>query len=233
MSAYACGAPLVNGAEAHAANAQNPATTLGGITINVKDFQGVERLAPILHASPRVDYIVPSGTSEGIATVTLTRPDGTVSTGTLNVQTVTPRLFNGFASAPAGIVLRIREGVSSVEQVIARTPPFLVLIDLGPESDQVFLVLFGTGLRHRRSPEELRVVFLKNSNFPLFVGIQGVPEYAGAQFAGVDQVNVRLPRSLAGSGFLKVLLVTADQMSKWPLTGPTGPESEGWLLSFK
>jgi uncharacterized protein (TIGR03437 family) len=221
--------------EIYAPDTRNGATALGGIAIKLKDSQGVERTAPIVYASPRVDYVVPSGTAEGPATVTLSNAEGIVSTGTLYVQLMTPRLFKGFASAPASMVVRVREGVSSVEQVIEATPPFWVPIDLGPETDQVYLALFGTGMRHRRSADELRVVFLKNSNSPNFFAVRVVPEYAGAQpeFAGVDQINVRLPRSLAGSGFLKVLVGTVEQISKWPATGPTGPDSEGWSLVFK
>jgi uncharacterized protein (TIGR03437 family) len=235
LSAYPCGAPFVSGAEVYVGDARNPAAALAGITVRVKDSRGAERPAPILYASSRVDYIVPSGTAEGFATVTLTRPDGAVSTGSLYIRPVMPRLFRGFASAPAAIVVRARGGVTSVEQVIETTPPYWVPIDLGPETDEVFLVLFGTGLRHRRSLEDLKVVFSKHGNSPLFSQVQGVLEYAGAQgeFAGVDQLNVRLPRSLAGSGFQMLLLVTAEQMSKWPPTGPTGPESEGWTLFFK
>ena len=235
LSAYPCGAPFSDNVEFFAEDPRNGATTLGGLTMTVKDSRGVQRPAPLLYASNRVDYIVPSGTSEGLATVSLSRSDGRTSTGILYIQALTPRLLRGFASAPAAIVTRVREGVSRVEQVIETTPPFWVPIDLGPATDEVFLVLFGTGVRHRRSLEDLKVVFLNNSNSPNFRLVQGVIEHAGAQgeFAGVDQVNVRLPRTLAGSGFNKVLLVTAEQMSKWPIEGPTGPENEGRLLFFK
>ena len=41
---------------------KNPQTTLGGITVVVRDSEGVERLAPLLAAySNQVDYIVPAG----------------------------------------------------------------------------------------------------------------------------------------------------------------------------
>jgi len=237
LTAFSCGAPFVHGTGAYAGDARNPATTLGGITVKVKDSLGVERLAPVLYALPRpdsrpdrVDYIVPSGTSEGRATVTLTRPDGTVSTGNLEIQTIAPRIFDGFAAAPAALVVRVRAGVSSVEQVIERTSPFWVPIDLGPETDQVFLVLFGTGWRNRRSPEDVSVWIggqRAGSGGPndFRIRLTGI-EYAGAQaeFAGVDQLNVRLPRILAGRGFQGVRLAL----------GPADPDNTGWkTLLFK
>ncbi|HMX27871.1 MAG TPA: hypothetical protein PKC13_19940, partial [Blastocatellia bacterium] len=67
------------------------------------------------------------------------------------------------------------------------------------ESDQVFLILYGTGLRFRNS---LSGVSAKIG------GTDITPLYAGAQsdFAGLDQVNLRLPRSLAGRGDVEIIL---------------------------
>jgi uncharacterized protein (TIGR03437 family) len=232
ITAYSCGAPLVNGPEIYTGDARTPPTTLGGITISVKDSLGVERLAPLLHAFPkrdslpdRVDYIVPSGTAEGRATVTLTRPDGAFSMGNLDIQAVAPRLFDGFAGAPAALVVRVRAGTSTVEQVIDRTPPFWIPIDLGPETDKVFLVLFGTGWRNQRLPTDVSVWFGSGPNDLRMIRLTEEVEYAGAQgeFAGVDQLNVRLPRNLAGRGFQGLRLALAP-----------GPNNTGWkTLLFK
>jgi uncharacterized protein (TIGR03437 family) len=71
--------------------------------------------------------------------------------------------------------------------------PGSAAIDMGPDTDQVYLVLFGTGIRYRSS--------LSNVTVDIGGAFASV-EYAGAQgtFSGVDQVNVRLQRSLARSG---------------------------------
>jgi uncharacterized protein (TIGR03437 family) len=55
----------------------------------------------------------------------------------------------------------------------------------------LFLILFGTGLRGRSS--------LSNVSATIG-GVKAPVEYTGAQgeFAGLDQVNLALPRSLAG-----------------------------------
>jgi len=75
-------------------------------------------------------------------------------------------------------------------------------IDLGPESDQVYLALFGTGWRFRSAESAVKVT----------IGVVEVPLlYAGLQptLTGVDQINVRLPRSLVGKGEVD-LIVTVD-----------------------
>lgn len=73
-----------------------------------------------------------------------------------------------------------------------------VPIDLGPATDQVFLVLYGTGIR--------------GYDYPIVGKIGAVScevPYAGwhADFVGLDQVNVRIPRELAGKGEADVELI--------------------------
>lgn len=71
-------------------------------------------------------------------------------------------------------------------------------IDLGPETDQVFLILFGTGIRGGTTISTAANVG----------GFNAPVEYAGAQgsFTGLDQINLRLPRTLAGRGEVDVLI---------------------------
>jgi uncharacterized protein (TIGR03437 family) len=66
------------------------------------------------------------------------------------------------------------------------------------------LVPFGTGIRYRSS--------LSNVTVDIGGAFASV-EYVGAQgtFSGVDQVNVRLPRSLARRGDLDLRLTGDDQ----------------------
>ena len=68
-----------------------------------------------------------------------------------------------------------------------------VPVDLGPESEQVFLWLFGTGIRNHAGLSEVRVTIGAAAAEVLYAGPQG-------EFAGLDQVNARLPRTLAGRG---------------------------------
>ena len=72
-------------------------------------------------------------------------------------------------------------------------------IDLGPETDEVYLVLFGTGLRGRSG---LAAVAANMG------GVEAPVTFAGAlsEFDGLDQVNVRLARSLIGRGQVDLAL---------------------------
>jgi uncharacterized protein (TIGR03437 family) len=177
-------------------------TSLAGATVKIKDSSGTERLAPLFFVSPaQINYQNPPGTIAGEATVTITSGDGAVSIGTVQVAPVAPGLFAANADGQgvaAAITLRIRADNSQVFEPVSRFDSeqnkiVPVPIDLGPASEQVFLVLYGTGIRYRSS---LSTVTVNLGGFDAQVG------YAGTQddFIGLDQINVRIPRELAGRG---------------------------------
>ncbi len=183
-------------------------TTLAGTTVKVRDSNGVERLAPLFFVSPtQINYLLPPGTVTGAATVTVTSGNGTLSVGTVQVAPVAPGLFTANASgqgAPAGVLFRLKaNGTQSTEQVAqfdAATGRFTpVPLDLGLATDQVFLVLFGTGLRFRSN---LSAVAAKIG------GTDAPVSFAGAVpgFIGLDQANLSIPRSLTGRGEVDVKL---------------------------
>ena len=73
------------------------------------------------------------------------------------------------------------------------------IIDIGPEGDQLFLLLYGTGIRNRSALNQV-TASIGGVNAPVsFAGNQG-------QFPGVDQINVQIPRNLAGRGVVDVVL---------------------------
>ncbi|MGH9841738.1 MAG: hypothetical protein ACREEM_23540 [Blastocatellia bacterium] len=125
-----------------------------------------------------------------------------------------PGLFTADASGKgvaAATALRIRaDGTQSFEPIArfdaAQNKFVAVPIDLGPENEQVFLILFGTGIRARSA---LSAVTAKLG------GVDCQAPFAGAQgdFAGLDQINVRLPRSLAGRGEVDVALTVDSQVA--------------------
>ena len=79
-------------------------------------------------------------------------------------------------------------------------------IELGPESDQVFLELYGTGLRQHPGLDKVRA---------WIGGTEVEVLYAGSQqtYAGLDQINVRIPRSLQGRGEIDLVVITAGKTS--------------------
>jgi uncharacterized protein (TIGR03437 family) len=173
-------------------------TALAGTSVKVKDSAGVERLAPLFFVAPtQVNYLMPKGTVTGLATVTITSGDGASSSGTVNLTNVAPSIFSANADGQGvatATVLRVKADGSQIYEPVSRyddvQKKFVAApIDLGPENDQVILILFGTGLRNRSSLGAASVII---------GGLPAPVRYVGPQgaFAGVDQINLRLPRSL-------------------------------------
>jgi uncharacterized protein (TIGR03437 family) len=190
-------------------------TSLVGTTVRVKDSAGNERLAPLFYVSPgQINYQIPPGTTPGTAIVTITSGNGTVSTGTMQITSVAPGLFAANANGQgvaAAVALRVKADGTQIQEQVARfdqaqgkfvTTP----IDLGAQSDQVYLVLFGTGIRFHSGLQGV------STNIG---GVNVEASYAGAQgsFVGLDQVNLLLPRSLIGRGEVSVFFAADGKLS--------------------
>ncbi|HZS09589.1 MAG TPA: SBBP repeat-containing protein [Blastocatellia bacterium] len=192
------------------ASTQPLPTQLGGTFASVKDSAGAERPVRLFFVSPnQVNLLVPPGVASGTATLTITQGfgSGRVSTGTFQVASVSPGLFAADASGQglaAALALRIKADGTQLYEPVAQYDAGqkkfnAVPIDLGAASDQVFLVLFGTGVRNRSA---LSAVTAKIG------GADAEVLYAGEQggFSGLDQINLRIPRSLTGRGEVDVAL---------------------------
>ena len=172
-------------------------TTLDGVTVTFTDSAGASRAALLFYVSPtQINCEIPDGAPPGAATVTIANGNGASQTGAVQIGSVSPGLFElNSAGLAAAWVLPVISGVAQNPQAVFPPP-----IDLGPANEQVYLELYGTGIRHAKA-------------VTVTVGGVGVPVlYAGAApgFAGEDQVNIGpLPRSLAGQGSVNILL-TAD-----------------------
>jgi uncharacterized protein (TIGR03437 family) len=185
-----------------------PPTELAGTTVRVRDSLGAECLAPIFFVAPtQVNYLMPAGTANGMATVTIISGNSKFSTGAVKIATVAPGLFTANANGQgvaAAVVFRRRAGgsesfepVARFDQTQGRFVP--VPIDLGPATDQVFLILYGVGFRFRSSLSATAVTIGGVNSEVLFAG-------AAPGFVGLDQSNVRLSRSLIGRGEVDVVL---------------------------
>ncbi|MFN6204661.1 MAG: hypothetical protein ACK496_19605, partial [Acidobacteriota bacterium] len=193
-------------------------TNVGGTSVTVRDSRGATRQAQLFYVSPQqVNYLVPPGTATGNATVTTNVDGATVATGSVTVTGVAPSVFSANSSGrdvAAALAIRVRNQVQTIEEVAlfnAAEQRFVPRpIDLGPEGDRVFLALFGTGIRGRSA---LSAVTIRIGTLEIR------PEFAGAQqdFAGLDQVNFEIPRSLRGQGDLTITLVVDGQTSN-PVT---------------
>jgi uncharacterized protein (TIGR03437 family) len=153
--------------------------------------------------------------------VTITSPGGAVSGGNLDILPVAPRVFTVAPNAiPAAVIVRVRDGVQTVEPVFQANAAGgyeAVPIDLGPATDQLYLLVFGTGWRNRRSEPvdpnsySAHVIFQEALGADTIAAVKA--DYAGPQGerAGVDRMNVELPRSLAGHRQIFAFLSVDDQ----------------------
>lgn len=192
-------------------------TTLGGAKVTIKDASGAERLAPLFYVSPtQVNYQMPPGTQPGLVTVTITAGDGTISTATEHARTVAPSLFTANASGSgvaAAYAVRVRNGVQTnlpVARFDSTRNQFVPEpLDLGAPGDQVFLILYGTGLRKRSDVANVRALVGQNYVVADFAG-----EAPG--YVGLEQINLLLPRALIGRGEIEVSL-TVDGFTVNPV----------------
>jgi uncharacterized protein (TIGR03437 family) len=191
-----------------AATTNPPLTTLGGATVTVTDSSGNTQPSELLYVSPvQVNYIVPDGLAAGAATVAFNSGGGT-QTQTIQLGPVAPGMFTfNAAGLVAGSVLRVSgDGTQTAEnfyQLDGSGAVVPVAIDLGPATDQVFLILYGTGFRAAGTAGTSMTIGGQNAQVS-FAGPQGA-------FAGLDQVNVLVPRSLAGSGSVSIVLTASRQ----------------------
>jgi uncharacterized protein (TIGR03437 family) len=200
---------------AQSATATPLPTTLANTQVRLKDGAGVERLAPLFFVSPaQINFLVPAGAATGAGIFTVVKSDATAPSGQMQIAAVAPALFSANANGQgvaAGVALRVKQNGARSFEPIAQFDPaqnrsVSLPIDLGPATDEVFLALFGTGLRFRSSlsPAELKIG-----------GIDAPVTYAGAQgdLAGLDQVNALLPRNLAGRGEVEAVLTVDGKMA--------------------
>ena len=188
-------------------------TTLAGTTVKVRDSASVERLAPLFFVSPnQINYQIPPGTANGAATITITSSDGAIASGATMISSVAPALFTADASGQgvaAATILRVKaDGSQSFEAMskfdAVQNKIVAVPIDLGPASDQAFLILFGTGLRFRSALTSVSATIGGDNARVDFAGPQG-------SFVGLDQLNILLPRTLVGRGDADVVLMVDGQ----------------------
>ncbi len=190
-------------------------TDLAGTKVMVRDSAGVERLAPQFFVSPgQANYQMPPGTANGTATVTVTSGDNKLSIGVAQVTSVAPGVFAANANGQgvmAATILRVKPDGTQVFEPVAQfnsaTGRFVSLpIDLGPETDQVFLVMFGTGIRLRSALSAVNVKIGGTDMEVLYAGV-------APGFIGLDQANIRLTRNLIGRGEVDLVMTAEGKMA--------------------
>lgn len=190
-------------------------TKLGGTIIKVRDSLGTERLAPLFYVSPlQINYLIPDGTAPGFATVIVINSNGVASSGAVEITSISPGIFSANSNGQgAAVAIALHVGSDNsrrYEEVVdwdAKQNLYITRpLDLGPEGESLYLELYGTGIRDWKTG--------------VSATIGGEPAevlYAGITpgFVGLDQVNVKVPRSLAGRGEVDIkLLVDGKESNK-------------------
>jgi uncharacterized protein (TIGR03437 family) len=170
-----------------------------GTSVMVTDSTGAGGAARLLYAGPtQINLVLFSPVADGPGIVTVTTQAGAVFRSRINIGRSAPGIFSMNASgqgpAAAQIVRVHTDGTVTVELV---TGP----ISVG--SEPLYLVLYGTGIRHA-------------SSVTCTINSQSLPvSFAGAQpqFPGLDQVDVPLPAGLRGAGQVNVSLNADGKVS--------------------
>jgi uncharacterized protein (TIGR03437 family) len=179
-------------------------TSLAGTSVTFTDSAGLALPAPLYFVSPgQVNAVVPAGLKAGPATFQVSG-----ATGSVTLSPVAPALFtanNDGRGAAAALVVRTGSPFDYAYQCGAAPGSCVPKpIDLGSATGEVYLELFGTGIRGRNALTDVLVSV---------GGVSVTPQYAGAQpqYPGMDQVNIPLPAALAGRGSLTIDLSVAGR----------------------
>jgi hypothetical protein len=169
-----------------------------------------------------------------MAGVTITVPGGGTTTTVVNIAGTAPGIFTAnmtgegpyagqvvYAHADASHTVADSTVLSPSSNTFAPNP-----IHLGVPGDQVYLVLYGTGIRHADS---LTATINGVSVPTIYLGGQG-------SYPGLDQINLGpLPASLAGLGVVNLIITPDDQTqtaarvlgAPAETAGPKHPRVEG------
>jgi len=198
-------------------------TTLANRRVKIRDSANQEYNAPLFFVSPnQINYLLPAGIATDLATATVVDEAGsTVASATVQIVRTAPALFSANASGrgpAAAVLLRVKPDGTQIYEPVSRcdsagscTP---IPIDL-MSSDQAFLLLFGTGIRGRQNLSTVAAQLGEFSQSGRSLEVL----YAGPQsdFAGLDQVTLRLPAGLSGIGEVPVAL-RVDALIANPVT---------------
>lgn len=177
-------------------------TRLGNVSVKIQDSRGNSLDAPLFYVSPtQINVLIPDATQGGNATFSVTCSDGRVLSATVVIESVAPGVFTASGDGKGiavGQAIRVKPDGSQTTAGLCRWDAgqrkwFGEPINMGSANDQTIIVLYGTGVRLRTSLVNVTARIGGQNAEVLFAGVQG-------DFAGLDQINLRLPRSVAQAG---------------------------------
>jgi uncharacterized protein (TIGR03437 family) len=177
--------------------------TLGGLRLSITDRVGHVAEAPLFFVSAsQINYLLPATVATGEASVRVLRGDTVIASGTLQISAVAPSLFTANSSgrdAAAALITITSNGQQATSGIVRIDTTFQQYVPQPiPAGSQSVLLLFGTGIRGAAQSTVTATI----GDTPVEVLYAGPQQ----QYEGLDQVNLRLPASLAGRGELDVAL---------------------------
>jgi uncharacterized protein (TIGR03437 family) len=179
-------------------------TTYYGNSVSIVDSASKTWAAPLNFVSPdEITFTVPAGVASGAATMNLASSNGTQTVSNIQVAPIAPALFtlNGSQLAAAETITLAANGAQTYGSTYQTTTGAeLAASPINVSGGPVYLVLYGTGMDAATAANTTVTVNGVNAQV-LYAGTQSV-------FAGLDQINVLLPTSLAGKGTVEVQLTS-------------------------
>jgi uncharacterized protein (TIGR03437 family) len=187
---------------------------LGGVNVILTDSAGSLHHVPLIYvSSSQLSFLVPPDTAPGPAALRIECPGGNAVSAAVRIGSVSPGIFaaaaNGQGVAAAQILRIHPDGSQSPLENVASYDSTsqtwnALPIDRSSPDDEVYLVLYATGIR--------------NHSAPVTVTINGqvcATQYAGSHptYPGLDQVNVRLPAGAFDAGTATVEITADDIVS--------------------
>jgi uncharacterized protein (TIGR03437 family) len=176
-------------------------TSVSGTTVTLVDSTGASTMAPLNYVSAtQINFLIPSTVATGPVTATVTSGDGTMSSAVAMLTPLAPTIYilnaANLAAAYVDCVTGSTQTLQNPFQVSGRG---LVAQPVNLAScDESILLLYGTGLDAAQA-SAVQVMFGSTPGTVLYSGPQGT-------WPGLDQINVVIPKSLAGAGNVAVAL---------------------------
>lgn len=175
----------------------------------IRDRQGLESDAQLLYVSPgQLNLVLPGAVASGAAVLKVLRDSQVVAATQVTLARVAPGLFsaNGLESGPAAAIVATvaPDGSQTISPTYSCSAGICstAVVSAGSGATRSYLSLFGTGIRGAASNAEVKVAIAG-------IDVPVITVDPQSQCAGLDQVNVELPSSLAGKGDVPVILTVA------------------------
>jgi uncharacterized protein (TIGR03437 family) len=199
--------------------------SLGNVSVLVDGRQ-----SGLFFVSPnQVNYQVPPGAPTGSANVVVVRQGQVILQGTIRISSVALSLFTADASgtgAPAGLLLRVRANGQQVFESLVRFDAARNKLVPAPivrrAGEQLFLILFGSGLKQSPNTDGHASNGVAENVQVTIGGVNSQVIFAGPApgFAGLEQINVRIPDAAPSNPSTSVVVKAKDLLGNLKEANP-------------